>query len=235
MSLTKRIPEVLGLVAALVLAGGCETLNIKNPNAPDTARALGDPSTVQAIAAGALRTWFNVTQSMDPVGILVVGADSHTAPWNNFQIRFYTGCTDAATPTHGTCGVDPNKPANVAPNAFPRTSWQNDPTAAERLQIEVYWYGYYSALSSASDVVRAIRKNGIFITDDETTKMVETVAVLVQGLALSGLALNYDKGFVLDENTALDPNGLPILPATYSNRTVLRDAALAKFDDVINN
>ena len=94
MSLTKRIPGVLGVVAALVLAGGCETLTVGNPNAPDTKRALGDPATVQSIAAGALRTWFNVSQHMDPDGILITQANSHTASWNNWQIRFYTGCTN---------------------------------------------------------------------------------------------------------------------------------------------
>ena len=220
MSLTKRIPGVLGVVAALVLAGGCETLNVGNPNAPDTKRALGDPATVQSIAAGALRTWFNVSQHMDPDGILITQANSHTASWNNWQIRFYTGCTN---PPGGTCGT--------SSGTYPRLEWQNDLAAAERTQIEKYWYGYYSALSSATDVVKAIRTNGIVISDAATTKMVETVAVLVQGLALSGLALNYDKAFIVDENTPLDANGSPIV--SFSGRTAVRDAALAKFDAAV--
>ena len=74
MSLTKRIPEVLGLVAALVLAGGCETLNVKNPNAPDSARLLTDPATVQSIAIGAMRTWFSTTQGPTD------GADPYPGP-----------------------------------------------------------------------------------------------------------------------------------------------------------
>src|SRR2546421_7773544 len=36
MSLGKRIPEVVGLATVLICAGGCDTLNIKNPNAPDS-------------------------------------------------------------------------------------------------------------------------------------------------------------------------------------------------------
>src|SRR2546425_12098822 len=67
MSSTKRIPEVLGLVTALVLAGACDTLKIDNPNAPDSPRALSDPSTVQSIAVGAMRTWYLTTQG-DQIG-----------------------------------------------------------------------------------------------------------------------------------------------------------------------
>src|SRR2546422_2377204 len=96
MSLTKRIPEVLGLVAALVLAGGCETLNVKNPNAPDSGRLLTDPATVQSIAIGAMRTWFSTTQGPTggddpyPRPTLTVMARSHVAARDNLKIRVYT-------------------------------------------------------------------------------------------------------------------------------------------------
>src|SRR5439155_88072 len=113
MSLTKRIPEVLGLVAALVLAGGCETLNVKNPNAPDSGRLLTDPATVQSIAIGAMRTWYSTTQGPTdgadryPGLTLSVMAKSHVAAWNNYNIRFYTGCTDAPFPGYlnGSCNA----------------------------------------------------------------------------------------------------------------------------------
>src|SRR5437899_4107074 len=230
MSLTKRIPEVLGLVAALVLAGGCETLNVKNPNAPDSGRLLTDPATVQSIAIGAMRTWFSTTQGptdgADPYpGLtLSVMAKSHVAAWNNYNIRFYTGCTDAPFPGYlnGSC----NGSSEGSP--YPRIEWQNDPASAQRTQIEYLWYGYYSALSSANDVVTAIRKKGLKITDAATTKMVETMGVLVQALCLSQISLMYDKGFIVDENTDLTS-------LSFSPRAAIRDAAIAKFDDVINN
>src|SRR5881296_1307811 len=248
MSLTKRIPEVLGLVAALVLAGGCETLNVKNPNAPDSARLLTDPATVQSIAIGAMRTWFSTTQGPTdgadpyPGPTLTVMARSHVAAWNNFNIRFYTGCTDgtsvtgttlpwtggAATSltytaaTLGTCGGT----SYGAPYA--RAAWQNDAASAQRTQIEFLWYGYYSALSAANDVVTAIRKKGLIITDAATTKMVETMGVLVQALCLSQISLMYDKGFVVDENSDLTS-------LSFSTRAQMRDKAIEKFDDVIKN
>src|SRR5437870_2668558 len=218
MSLTKRIPEVLGLVAALVLAGGCETLNVKNPNAPDSARLLTDPATVQSVAIGAMRTWFSTTQGPTdgadpyPGPTLTVMARSHVAAWNNYNIRFYTGCTDgsqggagalpwtgggAASKTYtdvtlGTCGGT----SYGAP--YPRIEWQNDPASAQRTQVEFLWYGYYSALSAANDVVTAIRKKGLRITDATTTKMVETTGVPAQGVCLSQISLMDDKGYIGD-------------------------------------
>ena len=83
MSLRTRIPAALGLVATLLVAGGCETLNVSNPNAPDSPRLLSDPATVQSIAVGALRSWYNTAQAMDPDGSLIVMARSHVASWNN--------------------------------------------------------------------------------------------------------------------------------------------------------
>src|SRR2546426_8774130 len=173
-------------------------------------------------------------------------ARSHVAARNNYNIRFYTGCTDGSQPgaplpwtgggaasltytaaTLGTCGGT----SYGAP--YPRIEWQNDPASAQRTQVEFLWYGYYSALSAANDVVSAIRNKGLGITDKGPTKMVETMGVLVQALCLSQISLMYDKGFIVDENTPLDANGSPI--ATFSGRAGVRDAAVAKFDDVINN
>ena len=82
----------------------------------------------------------------------------------------------------------------------PRTHWRNDPADAERTGVEHYWYGYYGALSSANDVVTAIRKNILVITDAANTKMVETMGVLMQGMTMGELSLSYDSAFVVDEN-----------------------------------
>src|SRR5436305_14715004 len=161
---------------------------------------------------------------------MVVMARSHVAAWNNYNIRFYTGCT--TTPwdvypaaTSATWGTE------QLGATYPRIEWQNDPASAQRTQIEPLWYGYYSALSSANDVLKAIRQKGLLITDDETTKMVETIATLVQALSLSGIALNYDQGFIVTDSTPVDANGSPIV--AFKTSSTLRDTALAKFDAVV--
>src|SRR5437867_6226555 len=238
MSTQKRIPEIVG-VLALILAGGCDTLDIANPNAPDTPHLLASPSSVEAVAQGAMKTWYHTTQGglgedQYPALTLAVMARSHVAMWNNYHIRFYTGCTDGTFPgqpalpwngytaaTGGTCGA-----GTLEGPHYPRAEWQNNPAAAERTQIEALWYGYYSALSSARDVLKRIRVDGLVITDAANTKMVETMTVLAQALSLSGLALNYDHGFIVDFDT-----DLPSLK--FSTALQLRDAAMAKFDTAI--
>ena len=231
MSLSKRIPGVAGLMVALVLAAGCDPLSVPNPNAPDTPHLLASPTSVLSLAEGAMRTWVLTTHGgygadQYPVLTMSVMARGHVAMWNNFHIRYYTGCTNAnwngyTTATNGTCG----KPLSEGP-PYARAAWNNDPAAAERTQIEAQWYGYYSALSSARDVLKRIRVDGLVITDPATTKMVETVTVLAQALSFSELALNYDHGFIVDYNTDLTTLG-------WSTAAELRDAALAKFDTVI--
>src|SRR6266705_343810 len=188
MSLIEKAPRVSGLCVALILAAGCDTLNIENPNAPDSKRLLSDPGSVLSLGVGAMQTWFNTFENIDPGTTLSVMARSGVAAWNNFQIRFYTGCTYGAPlgpmpapyDSLGTCGT------KIA--TYKRVEWQNDPTSTRRLEIETYWYGYYAALSSANDVVKATRVNGVFKSDTAASKMVETMAVLVQALCLGELA-----------------------------------------------
>src|SRR2546427_10191491 len=166
MSMQKRIPEIVG-VLALILAGGCDTLDIATPNAPDTPHLLASPSSVEAVAQGAMKTWYHTTQSglgedQYPALTLAVMARSHVAMWNNFHIRFYTGCTDGTFPgqpalpwngytaaTGGTCGA-----GTLEGPHYPRAEGQNNPAAAGRTQIEALWYGDYSALSSAREIGR---------------------------------------------------------------------------------
>src|SRR6267378_7648243 len=231
MRISKRIPEIVGLVA-LVFVVGCDSLSITNPNDPDRRRVLGDPNSIPSIAVGAFQTWYLTTQGglgedQYPALTIAVMARSHVAMWNNFHIRFYTGCTDGTSPgqpalpwngytaaTGGTCGA-----GTLQGPHYPRAEWQNNPGAAERTQVEALWYGYYSSLSSARDVLKRIRVDGLVITDAANTKMVETMTVLAQALSLSGLALNYDHGFIVDYTT-----DLPSLK--FSTALAIRDAAM---------
>ena len=227
---TKRIPGIGGVVLTLIVAGGCDSLVISNPNAPDTPHLLANPASVLTVAQGAMKTWYLTTQGglgedQYPALTLAVMSRSHVAMWNNFHIRFYTGCTNAAwdvytLATFGTCGPQTEGPY------YPRVEWQNDPGSPNRTQIEALWYGYYSSLSSARDVLTRIRVANVVITDAATTKMVETMTVLAQALSLSGIAVNYDHGYVVDYNT--DLSTLQFSPAAE-----VLDSAMLKFDEAI--
>src|SRR6266581_4483700 len=196
MSLLKRIPRVVTVVAGLLFVSACESLVVSDPNDPDRSRVLASAPSVEALLAGGLNGWMNIHQGMDPDGALTTMADNYTASWNNYQMRLYS--------------------------SEPRTSWQNDPAASARVEIEAYWYGYYAALSSSNDVLGAIRTGGLFNGNGDSA-MVENMAILVQGIAMSQLALNYDRGFVVDYNADLATLAL-------STRQQMRDWALAKLD-----
>src|SRR5438477_214730 len=120
---------------------------------------------ILALAVGAMQTWYNTSQGGAGVtdayaGLtLSVMAKSHVASWNNFNIRFYTGCTDHAFPGYrdGSCG------GSSAGTPYPRIEWQNDLSLPQHAQIEWFWYGYYAALCSPNDLSRAIGTNGLAI------------------------------------------------------------------------
>jgi hypothetical protein len=189
--------------AMLLTTVGCESLDIQNPNAPDAKRALAFPATVGAIAQGTFQSWFNTHQGMLATGPLTTMADNYTASWNNYNMRLYS--------------------------SEPRTAWENNTAAAARTSIEWYWYGYYSAIASANDVLTAIRQKKLVINTATETKMVEAMAVMMQGMTLGELSLNYDKAFIVDEK--IDP--LLLLTLQFSPRAAVRDAALAKLQEAI--
>jgi hypothetical protein len=218
---------------ALLLVVGCEDLAVENPNAPDNRRILSDPSAVEAVAAGALRSWFNAWEGLRGTGPLSAQARTYTSSWNNAHMNFYSSVDNPGNPAAE--GYNPTAMWNRNTR-----SWQNDPARDERVEIEWFWSGgnnewlgdvwpgFYAGLSSAADALRAIRNDKLVIRNAADTKRAETVAALGRGLALMAIALNYDKGYNIDENTDL-------AALQYSNRKEMRDAAVAAFQTVIDN
>jgi hypothetical protein len=203
-----RMSCLAAVVAAALATGGCD-LNVENPNAPDKNRAFVDPAGLQQLLGGAFRTW---VEDRDGYYVmpLTTQADNYTASWNNAAIRFYS---------------------SVGVECPVRCGWTNSSTAGDAgLVVEAQYYGYYTILSSATDVLAAI-KNGLCFDDDcavsdSLTTRNKAIGEMVQGMALAGIALAYDQGFFVDENTDLsDPLALPL-----NTRAELRDSALVKFD-----
>jgi hypothetical protein len=211
-----RISRRLGL-AALVMAAACNSLDIQNPNAPDAARALADPNTIESVAAGTMRTWFDAYTKYEAAGVLQTQAKSYSSSWNNGNMNFYSSIDNPNDP-----------PAQWTRMSTPR-SWQNDPASSARTSVDAYWEGVpgsgvggmYTALSSANDALTAIRTNKLLIRDTISTKRAETIAAFIQGAALMVIALEYDKGYMVDEKTNL-------ATLQYSNRAVMRDSAVSK-------
>ena len=200
--------RALWACVALIWAGAAcnKDLNIVNPNAPDARRALSDPAALEAVAGGTLHTWFTGYDGMMAVGPLSTMADAYSSSWNNYFMLYIN-----------------SQDADGSRNTRP---WKNDPGAQERKHLEWYWQQYYSVASSASDVLRAIRTDKLVINNVADTKRSETVAALMLGAALSGISMNYDKGYIIDET-------VDITALQYSNRKQMRDAAIAKLDAAI--
>lgn len=196
-SLTRK--GVLTLTALFAL--GCNSLEVENPNAPDSARALTDPDAIEAIAGGTLINFYNTYNGLNAVGALTTQAQSHTASWNNFNMNFYSS-------------VDPDGTRNSRP-------WQNSPSSAGRTSIEWFWEGYYGVAASSRDALTAIRTNGLVIGDAARTARAEAIAELMLGAALGQIAMNYDKGYFVDENSDL-------ATLAYIDRKALRDSAIVK-------
>jgi hypothetical protein len=198
-----RYSRAIGILAAVAVAG-CSSLDVKNPNAPDAKRALSDPAALEAVAGGAMRTWFNTYDGCEGNCVLATQAQTFSASWNNWNMNFYS-----------SYDADGNRTTRP---------WQNDPAAAGRTSIEIPWGGMYGAISSASDVLKAIRVNKTVINNAGDTKRAETISQLMLGAGLSYIALNYDKGYIVDETVDLTK-------LAYSNRKLMRDAAVAKLLD----
>ncbi len=202
----------LTTLAVVLLSGGCN-LDTENPNAPDAGRAFVDPSGLSQLLGGAVRTWVETRGGYFSALVLTTMADNYTASWNNAALRFYS-----------SVGVE-------CPS---RCGWSNSATAPEAAggpNVEGQWYGNYTVLSSASDVLRAISDGLCFDTncevDNTLTSRNTTIAKMLQGMALAGIALNYDQGFIVDEET--DPSTVATLP--FSPREEIRDAAITKLEE----
>jgi starch-binding outer membrane protein, SusD/RagB family len=195
-----RIRATVGALATLLLTA-CGSLEVGNPNAPDALRALSDPAAIEAVAGGTMRSWFNTYEGCEGNCVLVTQAQSFSASWNNWNMNFYSS-------------IDADGKRLTRP-------FQNDAAAAGRTTMEVPWVGMYSAVSSAVDALKAIRVQNVVINNVADTKRAEAVAELMLGASLSYIALNFDKGYIVDETTDL-------ATLQYSNRKEIRDAAIAK-------
>jgi hypothetical protein len=206
----RRLSLATALLVALTI-GGCD-LEVQNPNDPDAERAFSDPAGLEQLMGGAFRTWVGTRGGYFTSLPMTAMADNYTASWNNAAIRYYS---------------------SVASDCPSRCGWNNSATAPEAAggpSVEEHWYGYYTVLSSANDVIRAIDAGLCFDddcdVDDTQTSRNKAIAKMLQGMALAGLAMSYDKAFVVDETTDLtNPTAID-----FNTREEVRDAALASFD-----
>jgi len=184
MSIKKRYSMVGA--AALVLIGGCNDLNVTNPNNPDIERALSSPEDVQALSVSTLNTWYlNATTIEDP-HMQSVTSDVTSANFGNFGMRFN--------------------------NLEPRIAFNNSSANNDRFVVEEAWDFSYGTIGAANDALRAI-KNGLSLGSPTITEKYSHLAMFSQAASYMKLALMFDRSFIVTENS--DPAVPPSL-APYS-------------------
>lgn len=210
-----KVARGLGATAALVVVASCNTLDIQNPNEPSST-VLTDPNILETVAAGTFRSWFNGNATLNQTLVLLVQSKGLASSWNNGNMNYYGGVDISPSDTA-------SDPLTWSRNLRP---WTNDLSNAGRSSIEQGWFDMYAALSSANDALRAIRTGGVIIGDNARTKRAETWAQLMQGATLAYIALMYDQGYIIDEDT-------DVTTVTRSPRRDVKAAALQALDDAI--
>ena len=204
-----------GFVLVTIAAVGCKSLDVTNPNNPSST-VLTDPSILEALAGGTMQGWFNSYSLLETTGVLNDQARSVSSSWNNGNMNFYSGIDISPSDT------------TADPSTWTRNtrSWQNDLSATGRTSVLNPWAGMYGALSSANSALKAIRKGGAVIGTAAQTKRAETIAQFMQAAVLEFIALDYDQGYFINENSDLTA-------LKRVSRKALRDSARKSLDATI--
>jgi hypothetical protein len=207
-----RVAATAAAVVA-VMAAGCHSLEVTNPNDPDIKRALTTGTDLQSLLGGAYRNWFYGWTDYAPSLAASVMSDHWESAWGNWGMKLL--------------GWEPRN--------YQITNLTTDAYDDFRQMMEEPWYNNYAALVSANLTIRALA-GGAKIPgpiDSTSNPMMLGAARLVQGLALAGIALQFDSGYVFDE--AYDASAQPPPTALkLVGRDSVERAALAKFDLAIS-
>ena len=182
MKLLKNL-SIFALWMFLVLALlSCQNLDVVNQNEPDEQRSLATPGNVEALIGGSFLSWWQAVHFSAPSNALITTADALSCSWGNW-------------------GMQDN-------SSEPRIAFNNFLTYRYIEVVETPWYGLHSALSAASDGIKAVN-GGIQIgTNGKDNPRALAFAKFVQGLALGYVALIFDKGYILDESVDVNKDVL---------------------------
>lgn len=151
----------------------CADLTVENLNQPDTERALASSSDLVTLADGLFKSWYNSVHSYNAVGMgTAVLADAATCSWGNQGMQLF--------------GTEP------------RPAWDNAPNFSYAGITDYTFSRMYSINSSATDVLTAMAGGVDFGAD---AKRIEAMAKFMQGLSSGYIALVFDQGYIVDENT----------------------------------
>jgi len=193
------------LMAASVLGLaliGCTDLDVTNPNVPDRERVLSRPDELESLIASSYRQIYNRAQENYPNLGLGAMADNVTGGFFDYSVA------DVSTE--------------------PRSAWNNSSLNTRSGLAENPWYDMYGVISSVNDALQVL-DDGVVIGDATRTARARAYGKMVQGIAHGYLAMLYDQGLVVDEETDLEQ----LDPTAFVPYTEVATAALAMLDEAI--
>lgn len=194
--------------AALLFVGGCNDLDVTNPNNPDVARALATPGDVISLAQSSVRSWYMTTVSAGP------DDNGDVAPY-----QFGAVTSDVSSANFGNFGMRFN-------NLEPRVNYVNSSAGGDRAVTETPWNYNYGTIGAANDVLRAI-KGGLSLGSASQDDKYKQQAQFSRAASYTYLSMMFDKAFIVDEDTD------PLNPPDLSTYTEVRNATLAWWDELI--
>jgi hypothetical protein len=184
-------------IAGMVTLASCADLTVENLNNPDTERALSSVSDLTTLAEGLIKSWHNGIHSYSGMGMpTAVLADAASCSWGNVGMR--------------EMGTEP------------RPAFDNAPNYGYRYLTATPFSRMYSINSSATDVIKAIKDPNIDFGADAAR--VEAIARFAQGISMGYIALAFDRGYIIDENS----EGEALTSPTLIPYSELMDHAIAK-------
>ncbi|MFZ5624774.1 MAG: hypothetical protein ACOY71_10150 [Gemmatimonadota bacterium] len=191
----------VALLALGLVAGGCGTLDISNPNAPDRDRALATGADVINLVGGAFINWYYSMQNYAPATAASTMALNTSMSWGNWGSRRYS--------------------------SVPRVGFVNSSTDQADI-IEIVnnpWYNNYAALVSAN--LALVQLPNLKDLSDQDKAMITAAAKFLQGATLANIAMFFNQGFIVDEATDVTSVTFSAYPAVRDAALAKLDAAIA--------
>ena len=204
MRISTRI--AVALAACGVAFGGCQDLDVTNPNQADRERAVRQPDAVESIIASSFVSWWEWVHDDSPVFVTTTVADEFTSAFADF--------------------------GQLETSSEPRQSWNNSPVSNRAAATEDPWYGLYGTISTVNDGLIAL-DGGMVIGDASRTARAKSFGKFMQALGHGYVALYFDKGFIVDET--VDVTSIPPGEAGARLRpyTEVMDSAISYMNESI--
>jgi hypothetical protein len=199
----------LGLVLLFGLTA-CADLDVINPDAADTERALGTPGDIESLVGSSFNQWWQSAHEFDSGSPILGNQSFMMSSWPaNFGMFFYS--------------------------RLPGVAIENDPTHEFYTQMVSFaWNRNYRALSMVASGLNSLDEPEIAeALGAERVHRARTFGRFMQGMAHASLAVRYDEGWIIDETVQLtDEEGFALVLETVPYEQVLV-AALGYFDEAI--